>query len=315
LKRALRVAAALCAALLGAGVPSAAAAAARLHAVVVAGLGGEPQYESQFGEAARAVAQALGAVSGDPARVALLTGPEATAAALEARLRALRKSAAPGDALAVVLIGHGSYDGEQYKLNLPGPDVSAAALARWLDAVPAKQQLVVNTTSASGAALEALKRPGRWLISATRSGSERSATQFARYWAEALASASADLDKDGWISARESFEYTSRAVADHYTREVSLATEHPQLAGENDPPFRVGKLADARALDAGGDPELAALIARRDALERELAELRERKADAEPVAYLQQLEALLLELAQLEEQLEVRRARPATPAR
>jgi hypothetical protein len=278
-----------------------------LHAVVVAGLGGEPQYETQFDEAARAVAQALGAAAGDPARVTLLEGPGATAGALEARLRELRTRVKPEDSLALVLIGHGSFDGEQYKLNLPGPDVTAAALARWLDAVPAKQQLVVNTTSASGGALEALRRPGRWLISATRSGGERNATQFGVYWAQALASPAADLDKDGWISAREAFDFAARAVTDHYSRDVSLATEHPQLAGESDPPFRVGKLEGAREVEPSADPQTAALQARRVELERQVAELRARKGSLPEAQYMSQLEALLVELSKLEEQLEVRR--------
>ena len=38
----------------------------------------------------------------------------------------------------LVLIGHGTFDGIEYKFNLPGPDVSAAELATLLDRIPAK---------------------------------------------------------------------------------------------------------------------------------------------------------------------------------
>ena len=54
------------------------------------------------------------------------------------------------DALVLMLIGHGSFDGVDYKINLPGPDLSAIELAGLLDRIPAGRQLVVNMTSASG---------------------------------------------------------------------------------------------------------------------------------------------------------------------
>ena len=34
----------------------------------------------------------------------------------------------------VMLIGHGAFDGVEYKINLPGPDLSAGELASLLDA-------------------------------------------------------------------------------------------------------------------------------------------------------------------------------------
>ena len=49
-----------------------------------------------------------------------------------------------------MLIGHGTFDGADYKINLPGPDMTAIELATLLDRMPAKRQLVVNMTSASG---------------------------------------------------------------------------------------------------------------------------------------------------------------------
>ena len=46
-----------------------------------------------------------------------------------------------------MLIGHGSYDGAEYKFNIPGPDLTGAELASLLDHIPAQRQLVVNMTS------------------------------------------------------------------------------------------------------------------------------------------------------------------------
>jgi hypothetical protein len=161
----------------------------------------------------------------------------------------------------------------------------------------------VNTSSASGAALEPLRREGRMLIAATRSGAEQSATQFARFWAQAVSSAAADLDKDGWITASEAFDFTARQVQDHYQRDVSLATEHPKLEGERVASFRVARLggSDAAAAQPPGDP---ARSARRDALVRDVEALRERKPKMEREAYLRALERTLVELAELEDEIE-----------
>ena len=58
----------------------------------------------------------------------------------------------------MMLIGHGTFDGTEYKLNLPGPDITGGELAAMLERVPAGRQLVVNMTSASGGSLKALQR-------------------------------------------------------------------------------------------------------------------------------------------------------------
>ena len=58
----------------------------------------------------------------------------------------------------MMLIGHGTFDGTEYKLNLPGPDMTGGELAALLDRVPAGRQLVVNMTSASGGSLKALQQ-------------------------------------------------------------------------------------------------------------------------------------------------------------
>ena len=107
----------------------------------------------------------------------------------------------------LILIGHGSFDGVEYKFNLVGPDISAEELARLCDRVPAKRQLIVNTTSASGGAVPALERPGRAVVAATKSGTEKNATVFCRYWVEALHDPEADVDKNEAISALEAFQY------------------------------------------------------------------------------------------------------------
>jgi hypothetical protein len=275
-------------------------AKAEQYYVIVAGLGGEPRYETRFEDQARSLAQAAERSVGDASRVSVLSGSAATRDALRELLGQLAGKVEPADSLAVFLIGHGSYDGEQYKLNLPGPDIDGAELAQLLKAVPARAQLVVNATSASGAVLDAWAADGRVLITATKSGWERNATRFAEYWATALSSDAADADKNGVITAAEAFDFTARKVADSFESDGTLATEHPKMAGDGAARFQVARLA-ARV---EATPELERLFAQRDKLDEEIAALRERKDDMQNDAYFDQLQKLLLQLAAVEKDID-----------
>ncbi len=128
-----------------------------------------------------------------------------------------------------MMIGHGTFDGVEYKFNLPGPDISGTELAALLNRIPASRQLVVDMTSASGGATPALKKENRTVITATKSGSEKNATLFARYWVEALRDPAADTDKNEVVSALEAFQYAQTKTAQFFTEQKRLATEHPQL--------------------------------------------------------------------------------------
>ncbi len=198
---------------------------ATTYYVIVAGLGGEPDYEQRFTAAAKDLDRIFKA-AGDTAHVHTLAGAQATAAQLRETLGEVARDAKADDDFALILIGHGSFDGVEYKFNLVGPDVTAAQIAAMCDRIAARRQLVVNTTSASGGALQALQRPGRAVIAATKSGTEKNATVFARYWVEALQDPSADTDKSDTISAREAFTYATKKTAAFYDSQKRLATEH-----------------------------------------------------------------------------------------
>lgn len=302
---AARVGAVVSGACLKAAVLAAAALAvlpaqAELYYLIVGGLGGEQRYEESFSEHAAAMAEAAVLTAGDESRVVVLSGADATREALAERVDALAARMSPSDSVAVFLIGHGSYDGEQYKFNLPGRDPDGEALAGLLDRLPARSQLVVNATSASGAVLEPWSAENRVVITATRSGAERNATRFAEYWAAAMSAEAADANRNGVITAQEAFDYAARRVADSYESEGTLATEHPQLAGDASGRFEVARLS-ARVTVT---PTLERLYNRRDELERAIDELRAERDSMPTNEYFDQLQPLLLDLAELQSEID-----------
>jgi len=111
-----------------------AAAHADIYFVNVAGLGGEPDYEQRFASQAQEIDKLLRASSSD-AKVTTLYGPQATKAAVQNALTQVARDAKPNDAFVLMLIGHGSFDGYDYKVNLPGPDLSGVELGALLDRI------------------------------------------------------------------------------------------------------------------------------------------------------------------------------------
>ena len=274
-------------------------ARAELYYLIVGGLGGNPVYAESFAETAAAMATAARRTTGGDTRITLLSGEGATREALEAAFASLTRRLAATDRLAIFLVGHGTYDGTDYKFNLTGPDIDGAAFAALLEQVPARNQLVVNASSASGAVLETWAADGRAVITATRSGRERNATRFAEYWANALSSADADVNKNGSLSAQEAYDYASRRTAESFESEGQLATEHSEIRGDNALGFEVSRLTARVAVS----PAVAALQVRAEDLEERIAALRLRREELGD-DYLPQLEALLVELAEVQEQID-----------
>ena len=267
--------------------------------LIVAGLGGEPDYASAFLEQAEAAGRSAESIQ---SAVTVLSGEDARAEAIRAALADIASDGTT-EPVVLVLIGHGSYDEEHYRFNVPGPDPTAGEIAEWLLRVPAKQQLVVLATSASGAAVETLEGEGRAVVAATRDGSERNAVVFGRFWVAALQDTRADVDKDGRIDADEAFLFTEQAVAAHYEQAQRIATEHPRRVGRTER-FALAVLAEHGLATALGDPALASSVARRDELLAEIDDLRATKSDYPEEDYFAGLQELLLELAAVERRLE-----------
>jgi len=293
-------------------------ARAATYYVTVAGLGGEPDYEQRFQGLASDLDKLLKDSGGD-LHVYTLSGNQATRAHIDETFATVAQQAKAEDDLVVILIGHGSFDGTEYKFNIPGPDLSGDELASLCDKVAAKRQLIVNTTSASGGSVGALKKPGRAIVTATKSGTEKNATVFARYWIEAMRDPAADVDKNESISALEAFQYADRKTANFYESQKRLATEHPQFedTGKNDPvrapstenneglllsTFTLVRIGEAQREAA--DPAKRDLLAKKEELEQKIDKLKYEKAAMEEDDYKNQLTAALVELARVQQELD-----------
>ena len=294
--------------------------AAQAHAatyyVTVAGLGGEPDYEQRFTAAAKDLDKVFKA-SGSSAHVVTLSGAQATTAQLKTTLADVARQARSDDDFVLILIGHGSFDGTEYKLNLIGPDPSASELAGMCDRIASRRQLIVDTTSASGGAMQALERPGRAVIAATKSGTEKNATVFIRYWVEALQDPAADTDKSDSVSALEAFTYAAKKTSAFYDSQKRLATEHAVFddigrgEGVREAGGGQGALMSSFTLlrlgtgqQAANDPSKRALLGQKEELEQKIDMLKYGKAAMDPGDYKRQLTAALLALAKVQQELD-----------
>jgi len=284
--------------------------------VTVAGLGGEQEYEQRFTGWANELDKIL---KGEPgAKVTTLSGAAATRSAIQAKLAEIAKQAKPEDSLILTLIGHGSFDESDYKFNIPGPDLSATELAALLDKIPA-HELIVNMTSCSGGAIPFVQKPNRVLITATKSGTEKNATVFARYWIEALRDPAADSDKNDIITALEAFRYAEEKTGKFFETEGRLATEHALLEdtgkgdgvktpgpdnGEGLVASRFAMLHIGTAQAQAKDPEKQKLLKQKEAIEQSIDELKYKKASIPVEEYRRMLTKFLVDLAKTQEALD-----------
>ncbi len=293
--------------------------AERATVIVVAGAAGEAEFAPDF----KLQVDAWAKVSAEAEAKHIVIGVEAGEGPSDRdRVKAVleAESKASGGEVWLVLIGHGTFDGKDAKLNLRGPDVSSTDLAEWLK--PFQRPLaVIDTTSSSAPFMARLSAPRRVVVTSTRSGYQQNYARFGKFLAEALSDTKSDLDKDGQISLLESFLTASHRTGEFYKTEGRLATEHALLDDNGDglgtPSdwFR-GVNATKRAKDGAALDGVRAhqfhlvrspeelllkpeLRAKRDKLEQRVAELRQAKAKMLEGNYFEELEKLLLEIAEL----------------
>jgi hypothetical protein len=291
-------------------------ARAATYYVIVSGIGGEPDYDQRFTAEAKDLDRIFKS-EGPAAHVTTLSGSDATAAKLRDALGAVARDAKTEDDFTLILIGHGSFDGTDYKFNLVGPDLTATQIASLCDKIATRRQLIVDTTSSSGGAVAAFERPGRAVVAATKSGTEKNATVFARYWVEAFQDPSADTDHSDSVSAMEAFAYATRKTAAFYDSQKRLATEHAVFndtgagdavretgGGQGNLLASITLLRTGVTAQAANDPAKRALLDQKDQLEQKIDMLKYQKAAIDPAEYKKQLTDALVELAKVQEELD-----------
>ena len=289
----------------------------RATVIVVVGAPGEDEYATVFAQQVEAWKKVCAQAGAKP----IVIGAEvndATSDRDRVKLALEAETKTGADELWIVLVGHGTFNGKEAKFNLRGLDLAATELAEWLK--PFQRPLaIIATASASAPFLSKLAGQGRVVVSATRSGNEQNYARFGKFFAEAIGDAKSDLDKDGQISLLEAFLSGSQRTAEFYKTEGRLATEHALMDDNGDGlgtpadwfrGVRATKQAkDGATLDgtrahqfhlvrSAAEQQLpGAARARRDALELQIAKLREGKTKMAEAKYFAELEKLLLALA------------------
>jgi hypothetical protein len=286
-------------------------------AVIISGASGGEKYAEQMRDWREGLRAAMVDRYGfKPANVRLLvdesvtTGEKGSAENVRKLFAEIKKAGTKDDFILVVLLGHGTYDGDVAKFNLVGPDMSAKD---WTDMLAGVQgrMAVVNTTEASFPFLESLTAKGRVVITATDSAAQKYATVFPDYFVKAVREASTDLDKNGRTSLFEVFTAASAAVKQHYEQKGQLATERAVLDDNGDgkgreataegPDGGVARISylDAESAVESANPELAALAKRRRTLEMQAEEHKQLKGVMPDAEWNATFEKLMLELAQV----------------
>ena len=314
-------------------LPSAGLGAQNTHLLLVAGLGGTPEYTAAFhgwlSRFAGAASEKYGVERGrivylgertelDPT----LVSARSTAENIRSAFARLAVSMAEADELIVLLVGHGTFRNDEARFNIPGPDMTPGEFGFLLDGLGDRRVTFVNTTSASGPFVEALSGPNRTIIAATRTGRERNVTRFGLHFVEAFAGEDADMDKNSRVSVLEAFGYALREVEREYEGDNQLLTEHAVLDdnGDGEGSREFGESGSGGSDGAGGDgalarrvflsaaggamaelvttnPVLRALFEAKAEIEARIDALRARKDQMPLERYEDQLEELLVELA------------------
>ena len=213
--------------------------------LLVVGLGGDAEYRELFhGWATDLIAastERLGVVADHivylgerPGDAPGVIADRSTKESMASALAEMARTAGPEDRILVVLIGHGTGQGEEVEFNLPGPDLTPQELDVMLSDFPTQTVGVVNTTPSSGPFVGVLSGPNRVILTATRTAQEKNETQFGAFFVEALREDVSDLDKDGRVSLLEAYQYAQREVERYYESQNLLATEHSLLDDDGD---------------------------------------------------------------------------------
>ena len=289
------------------------------HVVVVVGASGTDEYRESFDQWAKRWEAAAIQADADYTRIGGVKP-----ASLNDRDRVKKtldqmRQSNVGE-LWLVLIGHGTFDGETAKFNLVGPDITASELNEWLDQA-AETIVAINCASASGPFIHKLAGSNRVVVTSTNSGYEFNFSRFGDFLSAAISGEGIDLDKDRQTSLLEAFIVASAKTLEFYETESRLATEHALIEDNGDRKGTPGEwfrgIRAARAAKDGAATDglranqlflvylddglklSAETREQRDRLEQQLEELRRQKTDLSEAQYWTRVEPILIQLAEL----------------
>ena len=301
------------------------------YAIVVSSVSGDEQFKEKFWNWSTQMVQSLAQelsfsrenislLVEDPGKDSSVSSLRATKAELLKAFDGLASSTRAEDLIFIFLLGHGSFDNNDYRFNLVGPDITGSELKVQLDRFPTQAVILVCATPCSGILTKTLSGKNRVVITATKNEFENNDTQFAQFFVEAFVKKAADVDKNGSVSLLEAYLYAAKAVDSSYKERKLLATEHPLIEDNGDgtgtswpsPGNGEGLLASkisfgTSAPSLGGkaaiNPDLQALYASKQKTEAAIQDLKYRKASLPEAEYNASLETLLVQLAQTNQKI------------
>ena len=211
-----------------------------LHALVVAGINGDPQEIRDKAQAVQRLHRYFGTLDGvqatflvSPESPVAQLGRESTRANLLAKLESLANAVQPGDEVLFYFVGQANIVGEDLRLNLPGSDVRHRELVEALAPLAVVPSVIVLDCPGAGMAVKPLTHPGRIVIAAARSDQPHS-TRFSSYFVPALSSPEGDVDGDGHTSLLEAFQWSAQQIDALYRDQGLMKNETPILEDDAD---------------------------------------------------------------------------------
>ena len=292
---------------------------ARQQVLVIVGAAGTDEYGRQFREWAGRWERAARSGGADCRIIGLDDGDSADDRSAMCDAISDWKSVDTTEPLWIVLIGHGTYDGRTTRFNLRGKDMTAEETAALLHEAT-RPVALINCASSSAPFINAASGEGRVIVSATKDGGQFQFARFGDSLSQAISTLNADLDQDSQVSLLEAWAFAAKRTSEFYESEGRLATEHAllddngdglgsraavfkgvQLMPPSDQDSPDGSLARRWHLVRSEDERLLSPEQRRqrDDLEEQLEELKGRAAEYAESAYLDELQKILLPLAQL----------------
>lgn len=223
------------------GAPPATGAGNRLCALLIAGRNKDPEEIRSKSRTLSRLANHFLSAGVAPDDLVVLAGPDNVSDAASGPSTAVRiaeaisrfESLDPSARLVVYYTGQANLVGEDLRLNLPGPDLTHAELAKLLEPVHPGLLTVILDCPGAGLAADALAGPDRILIFAARSD-QPSGTRFSDFFVPALADFESDINADGTITLLEAFQQTARQIDALFRDQQLLKSENALLEDDGD---------------------------------------------------------------------------------